>query len=143
MEIFFKEKQIKLTPFFPVTNATIERKEENKSLIDRNFNITWIDSLPEQNEILDGEWFSEDMENGLSVSDDIAERYDLNIGDEVYLKINEELIETYIQSTRTVNWDSFSPNFFVIGHPALFENITSNYITSFIYLQKNNRWLPN
>ncbi len=131
MEIFFKEKQIKLTPFFPVTNATIERKEENKSLIDRNFNITWIDSLPEQNEILDGEWFSEDMENGLSVSDDIAERYDLNIGDEVYLKINEELIETYIQSTRTVNWDSFSPNFFVIGHPALFENITSNYITSF------------
>jgi len=131
MELFFKKKQIKPSPFFPVTNATIERKEENKSVIDRNFNITWIYELPEQNEILDGEWFVADMENGLSVSDDIAERYDLNVGDEVYLKVNEKLIETYIQSTRTVNWDSFSPNFFVIGHPSLFKDITSNYITSF------------
>lgn len=131
MELFFEEKQIKPSPFFPVTNATIERKEENKSLIDRNFNITWIYELPEQNEILDGEWFAAGVENGLSVSDDIAERYDLNVGDEVYLKVNEKLIETYIQSTRTVNWDSFSPNFFVIGHPSLFKDITSNYITSF------------
>jgi len=131
MELFFEEKQIKPSPFFPVTNATIERKEENKSLIDRNFNITWIYELPEQNEILDGEWFAAEVENGLSISDDIAERYDLNVGDEVYLKVNEKLIETYIQSTRTVNWDSFSPNFFVIGHPSLFKDITSNYITSF------------
>jgi putative ABC transport system permease protein len=131
MELFFEEKQIKPSPFFPVTNATIERKEENKSLIDRNFNITWIYELPEQNEILDGEWFTAEVENGLSISDDIAERYDLNVGDEVYLKVNEKLIETYIQSTRTVNWDSFSPNFFVIGHPSLFQDITSNYITSF------------
>ena len=131
MELFFEEKQIIPSPFFPVTNATIERKEENKSLIDRNFNITWIYELPEQNEILDGEWFAAEVENGLSISDDIAERYDLNVGDEVYLKVNEKLIETYIQSTRTVNWDSFSPNFFVIGHPSLFKDITSNYITSF------------
>ena len=131
MELFFEEKQIKPSPFFPVTNATIERKEEKKSLIDRNFNITWIYELPEQNEILDGEWFAAEVENGLSISDDIAERYDLNVGDEVYLKVNEKLIETYIQSTRTVNWDSFSPNFFVIGHPSLFKDITSNYITSF------------
>lgn len=131
MELFFEEKQIKPSPFFPVTNATIERKEENKLLIDRNFNITWTYELPEQNEILDGEWFAAEVENGLSISDDIAERYDLNVGDEVYLKVNEKLIETYIQSTRTVNWDSFSPNFFVIGHPSLFKDITSNYITSF------------
>jgi len=131
MELFFEEKQIKPSPFFPVTNATIERKEENKSLIDRNFNITWIYELPEQNEILDGEWFAAEVENGLSISDDIAKRYDLTVGDEVYLKVNEKLIETYIQSTRTVNWDSFSPNFFVIGHPSLFKDITSNYITSF------------
>ncbi len=43
MESFFKENQINPTPFFPVTNATIEREEEDQELIDRNFNITWID----------------------------------------------------------------------------------------------------
>ena len=130
MESFFRENQINPTPFFPVTNATIER-ENDKELIDRNFNITWIDKLPEQNEIYSGTWFSDDVINGLSISESIAERYDLKIGDEVFLKVNEEVIATYIQSVRTVNWDSFSPNFFVIGHPSLFENISSNYITSF------------
>ena len=130
MESFFMENQINPTPFFPVTNATIER-ENDKELIDRNFNITWIDELPEQNEIFTGAWFSDDVINGLSISESIAERYDLKIGDKVSLKVNEEVIATYIQSVRTVNWDSFSPNFFVIGHPSLFEKISSNYITSF------------
>ena len=131
MEIFFAKNQIVPTPFFPVTNATVERKEENKEIIDRNFNITWIDELPEQNGILEGEWFQEGITNGVSISDEISERYKLKLGDEIILKVNEELIETYIQSIRTVNWDNFSPNFFVIGHPALFKNVTSNYITSF------------
>ena len=131
MESFFKENQINPTPFFPVTNATIEREEEDQELIDRNFNITWIDQLPEQNEISDGAWFSDDVINGLSISESIAERYNLKIGDKVFLKVNEEIIATYIQSVRRVNWDSFSPNFFVIGHPSLFKNVTSNYITSF------------
>ena len=131
MEIFFAKNQVVPTPFFPVTNATVERKEENKEIIDRNFNITWIDELPEQNGILEGEWFQEGITNGVSISDEISERYELKLGDEIILKVNEELIETYIQSIRTVNWDNFSPNFFVIGHPALFKNVTSNYITSF------------
>ena len=131
MEIFFAKNQVVPTPFFPVTNATVERKEENKEIIDRNFNITWIDELPEQNGILKGEWFQEGITNGVSIPDEISERYKLKLGDEIILKVNEELIETYIQSIRTVNWDNFSPNFFVIGHPALFKNITSNYITSF------------
>ena len=131
MEIFFAKNQVVPSPFFPVTNATVERKEENKEIIDRNFNITWIDELPEQNGILEGEWFQEGITNGVSISDEISGRYELKLGDEIILKVNEELIETYIQSIRTVNWDNFSPNFFVIGHPALFKNVTSNYITSF------------
>ena len=69
MEIFFAKNQVVPTPFFPVTNATVERKEENKEIIDRNFNITWIDELPEQNGILEGEWFQEGITNGVSISD--------------------------------------------------------------------------
>ena len=32
MEIFFAKNQVVPTPFFPVTNATVERKEENKEI---------------------------------------------------------------------------------------------------------------
>ena len=131
MLLFLKDNQIKSTPFFPVTSATIQKKDSKDNDIDRNFNITWIKDLPDQNELLAGEWFQENKKNGISISDEINERYDLNIGDEVLIKINEELIETYVQSIRTVNWDNFSPNFFIIGHPSLFKDISSTFITSF------------
>ena len=101
------------------------------NIIDRNFNITWIKDLPEQNEIIDGEWFQEGVKNGISISDQISERYDLQKNDEVIIQMEDGSIETYIQSVRAVDWESFSPNFFVIGHPSLFEEKSTTHITSF------------
>ena len=136
MRLFLKENNIKSTTFFPVANASITKIEDDKEIqIDRNFNITWIYNLPEQNQILEGEWFSGENKNGISISDEIAERYNLRVGDLVYLKVEDREIKTFVQSTRTVNWDNFSPNFFVIGHPSLFEDIPSTFITSF-YIPK-------
>jgi len=136
MGLFLKENNIKSTTFFPVANASITRIEDDEEIqIDRNFNITWIYNLPEQNQILEGEWFSGENKNGISISDEIAERYNLRVGDLVYLKVEDKEIKTFVQSTRTVNWDNFSPNFFVIGHPSLFEDIPSTFITSF-YIPK-------
>ena len=133
MQSFLQVNNIKSKPFYPVTNAIIFKKDEQNEddKIDRNFNITWIEELPEQNDILKGEWFDKNLNNGISVSDDISERYKLEIGDEVFIKVGEEVIKSYVQSTRTVNWDNFSPNFFIIGHPSLFKDISSTYITSF------------
>ena len=131
MKLFLSEKDIEIDLFYPVANAQITRKQDKKNVIDRNFNITWIKDLPEQNKIVDGEWFQEEEENGISISDDISERYNLKMNDEVIIQMEDGSIETYIQSIRTVDWESFSPNFFVIGHPSLFEEKSSTHITSF------------
>ncbi len=137
MGFFLKENNIKATTFFPVANASITKIEDDEEIqIDRNFNITWIYNLPEQNQILEGAWFSGENKNGISISDEIAERYNLRVGDLVYLKVEDREIKTFVQSIRTVNWDNFSPNFFVIGHPSLFEGIPSTFITSF-YIPKD------
>ena len=138
MSLFLQDNNIKATTFFPVANASISKIENNEEIeIDRNFNITWIDNLPEQNQVLEGEWFSNENEsvNGISVSDEISERYKLSVGDLVLLKVEDRDIETFVQSIRTINWDNFSPNFFVIGHPSLFADIPSTFITSF-YIPK-------
>ena len=142
MQSYLDENGIKSNPFYPVTNASILKKEKQavEDLIDRNFNITWIENLPEHNSISKGKWFDSYQVNGISVSDDIAERYKLEIGDEVYLKLGEQKIESFVQSIRVVNWDNFSPNFFVIGHPSLFKNISSTYITSF-YIPSDKQYL--
>ena len=131
MKRFLSENDIKINLFYPVANAQIIRKQDKDNIIDRNFNITWIKDLPEQNEIVDGEWFQEGVKNGISISDQISERYDLQKNDEVIIQMEDGLIETYIQSIRAVDWESFSPNFFVIGHPSLFEEKSSTHITSF------------
>ena len=136
MGLFLKENNIKSTTFFPVANASITRIEDDEEIqIDRNFNITWIYNLPEQNQVLEGEWFSDENKNGISISDEIAERYNLSVGSLIYLKVEDKEIKTFVQSIRTVNWDNFSPNFFVIGHPSLFEDVPSTFITSF-YIPK-------
>tara|TARA_Y100000389_G_scaffold36455_1_gene31018 strand:- start:2349 stop:4784 length:2436 start_codon:yes stop_codon:yes gene_type:complete len=131
MKLFLSEKDIEIDLFYPVANAQITRKQDKNNVIDRNFNITWIKNLPKQNKIVDGEWFQEEEKNGISISDDISERYNLKMNDEVIIQMEDGSIETYIQSIRTVDWESFSPNFFVIGHPSLFEEKSSTHITSF------------
>jgi len=55
----------------------------------------------------------------------------LQIDDEIIIDIAGEKIESRIQSIREVNWENFSPNFFAIGFPENFRNISSTYITSF------------
>lgn len=126
---FFSENKIVLEKIYPVTSARFFRKFEGK-VIDRTFNFTWMKNLPDGNEIIEGEWFK-NKDYGISISSEIAERYDLNLSDEIIVDIAGRRIETFIQSIRNVNWENFSPNFFAIGYPKDFENISSTFITSF------------
>ena len=133
------ENEIQRNPFFPITSIRLEKvynsiNEENgveDKTVDRTFNMTWTDDLPDNNEVLLGEWFSGSPQDGLSISYEISERYDLEVGQEVLVNLSNKKIRTYIQSVRNVNWDNFSPNFFIIGPPSLFKDTRSTYITSF------------
>ena len=65
MKQYLSEKGIEVNFFYPVANAQVVRKQDEDNVIDRNFNITWIADLPEQNEIVDGEWFQDNARNGI------------------------------------------------------------------------------
>ena len=84
----------------------------------------------ELNEIVAGTWFKEN-ENGISISSEISERYELELNDKIVIDIAGNRVDSYIQSIREVNWENFSPNFFAIGFPEDFEDVSSTYITSF------------
>ena len=137
---YLSENQIQSEPFYPITNTRMFRDsaDETKRPIERTFNMTWINELPKQNEIISGEWFSEKSNNGVSISQEISERYDLKIGEKITINFQEKDINTYIQSIRGVNWDNFSPNFFLIGSPDIFHNNSATYITSF-YIPKDQK----
>jgi len=132
---FMNSSGIEIKDFYPITSAKVKRLNSSDTkedlLIDRSFNITWTLKLPENNLIKGGVWFDESNKKGLSISDEIGERYGLKVGDKVTVIVQDNEVDTFIQSTRTIDWESFSPNFFVIGHPELFTNTPATYITSF------------
>ena len=127
-EEFLELNKIDTQPIFPVTSARFFRKFSGKE-IDRTFNFTWMKDLPEGNEIVAGTWFKEN-ENGISISSEISERYELELNDKIVIDIAGKRVDSYIQSIREVNWENFSPNFFAIGFPEDFEDVSSTYITS-------------
>jgi|TARA_B110000438_G_scaffold270506_1_gene287674 putative ABC transport system permease protein len=147
IETFMSSNGITSNQFFPVTSTRLElitkNNEANKKLIDRSFNMTWVYEMPSNNELSEGEWFGPDQSNGLSLSDEIATRYDLKIGDKLKVDVSGTEIYTFVQSIRKVNWESFSPNFFVVGYPGLFQEIPATYITSFYSPKEDSRVVTN
>ncbi|MDG2060463.1 MAG: hypothetical protein P8J93_01440 [SAR86 cluster bacterium] len=139
MQDFLEEKEINLNPFYPISSARltkISKSDERKvsfqdNISERTFNITWTYQLPKDNLIVSGNWFNDSSENGLSISKEMADRYSVKVGDNVFVDTAGAQFQTYIQSIRTINWENFAPNFFLIGHPSLFQDIPSTFITSF------------
>ena len=133
---FLEKNDVKSEKIYPVTSARFfkvnPKKEDEK--IDRTFNFTWMTNLPEGNQIIEGSWFGKEK-NGISISNEISERYNLKLNDKITIEISGKSRDTYVQSIREVNWENFSPNFFAIGYKEDFENNVSTYITSFFVSQ--------
>nr|WP_273423145.1 FtsX-like permease family protein [Halomonas sp.] len=115
----------------------------------RELNLTWQSELPEGNQVVAGQWFapasepegwmsevdatpSSDSETvPISVEDGLAERLGLGLGDEITFAVGSDSIKTRIESLRSLNWDSFNPNFFVIFPPGVLESFGHSFITAF------------
>lgn len=117
----------------------------------RELNLTWQSEVPEDNAVVAGEWFStaqideeasQDWMSAveatpqsapvpISMEDGLAERLGLGIGDEMTFSVGSDEITTQITSLRSLNWDSFQPNFFVIFPPGVLEQFGHSYITAF------------
>ena len=119
-----------------MTSARFFRVGEGED-IDRTFNFTWMEDLPEGNKIISGEWFNQSSD-GVSISIEIAERYNLKLNDEIEIDVAGKRISSFIQSIREVNWENFSPNFFAIGNTEDFSDLSPTYITSF-YVPENKK----
>lgn len=101
--------------------------------INRPLNLTWTSDMPSDNTITAGQWFnnSDFGKHIISIEQTIAERLQVAIGDELTFLINMQEISAIITSIRTVRWDSFHPNFYVVYPPGVLDKFAATYITSF------------
>jgi len=110
----------------PVSEADFA-DERSRRLIEREFNLSYMETPPAHNAIAAGQWTTD----GLSVEEGIAERLGWKLGDELTFSVAGETFSARIRSLRRLRWDSMKVNFFVIGPTRLLSGLPASYISAF------------
>ena len=117
--------------------------ERAKRQIEREFNLSWATTVPKDNLITAGRWWSSDpaSREQFSMEDGIAQRLGVKLGDRLTFDIAGNAVTATVTSLRKVNWDSFNVNFFMIAPPGLLDGQPVSYVTSFHLPPRNNELL--
>ncbi len=96
-------------------------------LINHVFNFSYSDELPPDNAIVEGEWTPQ---QGFSVEAGMARDLGLKLGDRLQFSIEGELFEDEISSIRSVVWENFRPNFYILAPRALLQDRPQTWLLS-------------
>ncbi|HXS54282.1 MAG TPA: FtsX-like permease family protein [Usitatibacter sp.] len=106
--------------------------ERAKRLVEREFNLSWADSIRTDNRVVDGRFWTPGTKSPqFSVEEGLAKTLGIRVGDTLSFDVAGTRFTAPVTSLRKVEWDSFKPNFFVIATPALLDSYPASWITSF------------
>ncbi|HLS56586.1 MAG TPA: FtsX-like permease family protein [Zeimonas sp.] len=99
-------------------------------LVDREFNLSYAERLPDHNRIVQGRWFAPDAPE-VSAEQGIMSTLGLAVGDELGFDVAGEVVSVRLTSVRKVAWDSMKVNFFMILSPAALAERPQTLITAY------------
>ena len=124
-----------------VSKEEDEEADNGRRGVGRELNLTWRASLPSENEVIDGSWWSEqDQKPQVSIEQGVAERLDIGVGDTLTFQLGSEEFSVPVTSVREVNWQALQPNFFMIFSPQVLADFPATYITS-LYVEPSKKEL--
>ncbi len=100
----------------------------------RDLSLTWAADLPPGNTLTEGNWWPDKPSGdipGVSVETKVALSLKLKLGDHLVFSVGGANREAVVSSLRTINWDNFQPNFFMIFQPGTLQDLPATYLTSF------------
>jgi putative ABC transport system permease protein len=101
-----------------------------KGLVEREFNLSAMTAMPQQNQISAGHWLDNRTPEA-SVEEGLAKTLGLKLGDTLVFDVAGQQIAAPITSLRKLDWGSMRVNFFVILNPAVVEGAPQTWITAF------------
>ncbi len=116
-----------------------------RRLAEREFNLSWADTLPQGNKVTAGTFWSATTpaaEAGMSLEEGIAETLGVKIGDTLTFDIAGSRVTAPVTNLRKVDWDSFRVNFFALFPPGPLDPMPATYIAAFRAPDATNAWLP-
>lgn len=100
--------------------------------VDRPLNLTWRHDFPPANRLLAGSfWAADSTAAEASIEQGWAERFGVEIGDTLRLRIADREFEVRVSNLRKADWDSFRVNFFVLLNAGAFADLPHNLVSSF------------
>jgi putative ABC transport system permease protein len=116
----------------PLTGGTYaDRSERAQRLAEREFNLSWAESLRERDNTVTGGrfWAAEHRgEPEFSVEENLAATLGWRIGDRIEFDLAGTALVGRISNVRRVDWESFRPNFFVLVTPGALAGIPASHI---------------
>jgi len=142
---FFEERNETVPNFYPMVrgrlieiNGVAVSEEtasgrEAKQMLSRELNLSWATDLAKGNELIDGEWWSNepDVLAQFSIEKSVAKNLGLVLGDTLKFMVADQFVEAAVTSVREVDWGSFKANFYVIASPGLLDGMPSTYMSPF------------
>jgi len=132
----FKERLLEQgieTPFFPIVRGRLQTVNGDKrdNMPNRELNFTWAEKYPSDNKIVDGEWTPFSKGVTVSLESEIATRLNIVVGDVLNFNVAGRQLSAKVTSLRTVDWQSFNPNFYVMFSAGSLDSLPMFYLTSF------------
>ena len=110
-----------------------ERMAQSDGL-SREVNLTQTAILPTENKIVAGSWWNsapgpDDMPE-FSMEEDVATEIGVSVGDNIEFSIGGIKFTAKLASIRTVNWQSMTPNFYIVFYPGALDKYAPNWVTA-------------
>src|SRR5690606_17407243 len=113
----------------------VSKESTGERAVQRDLSLTWAADLPQGNALSAGRWWAApppaDGVPGVSVEAELAQSLKLELGDLLTFDIGGQQRQARVSSLRTVHWDSFQPNFYMIFQPGTLQGLPATYLTSF------------
>lgn len=120
----------------PASGATVGHGDDVDPMAqrraEREFNLSSAATLRDDNKITAGTFWSAapSATPQISVEERFAQSLGWKLGDRIAFDIAGQRFEAPITSLRSVEWESFRPNFFVIASPGALDRYPASYVTA-------------
>ncbi|OTG69266.1 ABC transporter permease [Acinetobacter sp. ANC 4470] len=137
------------TPLYPNIRGRLVSKNDqpfaeqllkSNNALRRELNLTQTTEYPTDNKIVQGSAALKQV-GDVSVEVKTAEELGIQIGDRLTFSLPEGLVHARVINLRSVEWESFSPNFFFIFAPKTMDENAGSYLGSFYVPEQNKKQL--
>ncbi len=151
MERFLAENDMEVPTFVPLVRARMTaingqdvdqisfEDPQGERWAKRESNLSFGDTMQTGNQLVEGQWWQPGTDaREVSVEADFGSELGLKLGDEISFDIAGEPVSARVTSFRTVEWDTFKPNFFMVFSSATLQGYPASYITA-LYADDSDR----